>query len=202
MISPDILEAAGPVVRAFEALGVEYYIGGSIASSAYGMPRSTLDVDLVAELGKPHVDLFVKVLGDAYYIDRDLILKAIESKTSFNLIHLQTMLKLDVFILKDTKYDTQMFDRRRLEYLDEQEGAVPFFLASAEDVLLHKLIWYRMGGEVSERQWGDVLGIVRVQGPNLDSSYLHQWADILMIADLLDRVLRETEGIPSSGGYP
>lgn len=199
MISPDILEATGPVIRSFTALGVEYYIGGSIASSAYGMPRSTLDVDLVADLGTAQMDRFIKALGDAYYFDRDLILKAIESKASFNLIHLQTMLKLDVFIRKDTKYDTKMFDRRRLEYLDELDGTEPFYLASAEDVLLHKLMWYRMGGEVSERQWGDVLGIIRVQGLNLDSSYLHHWAAVLGIADLLDRALHESEGVQSPG---
>jgi len=193
MTSSDILKAAGPVVDAFESLGISYYIGGSVASSAYGMPRSTLDVDLVANLRQNDLDPFIRVLGKAYYIDRDLGLQAIEKKTSFNLIHLRTMLKLDVFIKKNSDYDNQAFKRRRLERLEEPEGSWSFYLASAEDVLLHKLTWYRLGGEVSERQWGDVLGIIRVQNQNLDLNYLEQWAAVLGVAELLARALQTAE---------
>ena len=193
MTSSDILKAAGPVVDAFESLGISYYIGGSVASSAYGMPRSTLNVDLVANLRQNDLDPFIRVLGKAYYIDRDLGLQAIEKKTSFNLMHLRTMLKLDVFIKKNSDYDNQAFKRRRLERLEEPEGAWSFYLASAEDVLLHKLTWYRLGGEVSERQWGDVLGIIRVQNHNLDLNYLEQWAAVLGVAELLARALQTAE---------
>ncbi len=189
MIAADILIATGPVVTLFERLDVPYYIGGSVASSAYGIPRSTLDVDLVADFGRDLVEPFVRLLSDAYYLDRDLILRAVDQKTSFNLIHLQTMLKIDVFIKKGSPYDALAFIRRRTERLDEAEGAELFFLAAPEDVLLHKLIWYRMGGGVSDRQWHDVIGILKVQGQSLDFPYMRLWAAELGVSDLLERAL-------------
>ncbi len=113
MNDSDILTAIKPVAEAFEKLGISYYIGGSVASSAYGIARSTLDVDMVSDLEIRHIFPLVGMLGSAYYIDAEMIADAIRRRFSFNLIHLETMLKIDVFILKDSSYDKAAFRRRR-----------------------------------------------------------------------------------------
>lgn len=161
---PDLTAALLPVVEAFKRLGVGYYIAGSVASSAHGLPRTTLDVDLVADLNRDHVTPLVEQLQPAYYIDAEMIFDALARRSSFNLIHLGTMLKVDVFVLKQDPYDQTAY--RRTRDADEETRAAMhgLVLATPEDVILHKLYWYRLGGEVSERQWNDVLGVLRVQG--------------------------------------
>jgi len=161
MNNPDILIAAEPVAKAFEKLGILYYIGGSVASSAYGIPRSTMDVDMVSDLKPEHVRSFVKMLEPSYYIDENMILDAIRRCSSFNLIHLETMLKIDVFITKNAPYDIETFKRRRKDTLDEEQKTAEFYLVSPEDIILNKLAWYRLGGGVSDRQWNDVLGVLK-----------------------------------------
>lgn len=191
MKSPDILTALGPVIDAFKKLGVSYYIGGSVASSAYGIARATLDVDLVADLKSQQVKPLVKSLESEYFIDEEMITGAIHSRTTFNLIHLETMLKVDVFILKEDLYSREAFQRKKKDTLDEQQEARQFYLASPEDVLLSKLKWFRMGGDVSEQQWRDVLGVLKVQADLLDMGYLRKWATALKVADLLEQGLRD-----------
>ena len=191
MKNPDILAALEPVVKTFEKLGVKYYIGGSVASSAYGIARATLDVDLIADLIPQHVSSLVEALKSEYYIDEDMILDAIHRRSSFNLIHLETMLKVDVFIVKDGSYHVEAFRRRRKDTLDEEREDLKFYIASPEDVILNKLDWFRKGGGVADRQWGDVLGVLKVQGDQLDIEYIRRWALELGLADLLDQAFRE-----------
>jgi hypothetical protein len=191
MKNPDIVAAVEPVVKAFEKLGVPYYIGGSVASSAYGVARATLDVDMVSDLKPEHVHPLVEMLESDYYIDEEMILDAIHRSSSFNLMHLETMLKVDVFVVKDRPYYREAFKRKRKDSLDEEQGAAEFYLASSEDIILSKLEWFRMGGNVSERQWGDVLGVLKVQGDSLDVKYLRYWAAELGIADLLEQAFRD-----------
>src|SRR3954470_15453589 len=100
MNMPDILAATTPIVEVLEQLTVSYYIGGSVGSSVHGLPRLTIDVDLVADLRIEHVRPLVKLLEESYYIDADAVRDAIRRKSSFNAIHLDTMLKVDVFIPK------------------------------------------------------------------------------------------------------
>ena len=187
MKKPDILTALEPVIKAFKKLSIPYYIGGSVASSAYGIARATLDVDLASCLKTQHVHSLVETLEPDYYIDKEMILDAIKRHASFNLIHLGTMLKLDIFITKDRPYDRSAFQRKRKDTLEETKGATEFYLASPEDVILNKLEWFRMGREVSERQWHDVLGIMKVQGDLIDKEYLRNWAAELKILDLLEK---------------
>ena len=198
MKDPDLLTAIGPVAEAFEKLGVLYYIGGSIASSAYGAPRATLDVDMVSDLKPQHVPFLVKMLESSYYIDEDEIGEAIRRHSSFNLIHLETMIKVDVFIVGDEPYPRQALRRRRKDTLDENPQAVEYYLASSEDIVLIKLLWYRMGGEVSERQWSDVVGVLKVQDTSLDREYLQHWASELKLTGLLEQAFRDA-GIPLYG---
>jgi hypothetical protein len=191
MNNPDILIATEPVAEAFEKLGVLYYIGGSVASSAYGIARSTMDVDMVSDLKPEHVRPFVKMLESYYYIDESMILDAIRRCSSFNLIHLETMLKIDVFITKNAPYDIETFKRRRKDTLDEEQKTAEFYLVSPEDIILNKLAWYRLGGGVADHQWNDVLGVLKVQRDSLDKKYLQHWATELKLKSLLEKAFED-----------
>ncbi|MEW5982200.1 MAG: hypothetical protein AB1806_07495 [Acidobacteriota bacterium] len=192
MSTDDLLAALQPVLAAFRDLDVPHFVGGSLASSTHGVARASIDVDIIAELEPAHVRRFVAALGDAYYADESRIQTAVQRRGSFNLIHLATMFKVDVFVSRQRAFDRSSFARAGHERLDSDPEAAAVPLASAEDVLLAKLEWYRRGGEVSERQWTDVLGILRVGQATLDFSYLNQWAAVLGVADLLQRAIAET----------
>lgn len=186
MKKPDIIAALEMVIGCFEKVGIAYYIGGSVASSAYGIARATMDVDLVADIKITQVNPLVKALETDYYINAETIREAIHRSASFNLIHLETMIKIDVFIVKDQPYDSEALARRRPDTLDEDSSRT-FYLSSAEDIILSKLRWYQKGGGVSEQQWKDVLGVMKVQGVKLDLDYLKNWASRLNLSDLLNR---------------
>ena len=191
MKKPDLLTAVEPVVKAFEKLGVPYYIGGSVASSAYGIARMTLDVDMVTVLAPENVSAFVEMLKANYYISEEMILDAIQRKSSFNIIHLETMLKVDIFITKDRPYNNEVFRRKRKERLDDEQGSAEVFLASSEDIILNKLDWYHLGGDISEQQWNDILGVIKVQSDLLDKKYLSHWATELGLSNLLAKAFRD-----------
>jgi hypothetical protein len=193
MIPADALAAMMPVIAEFERLDVAYYIGGSVASSLCGVPRSTLDVDLVADLRSHHVDLFVETLRSTYYIDAKMIQDAIHRKSCFNLIHLATSYKIDVFVLKNRQFDLESLYRRRENILRDEDKSYHVFTSTPEDILLNKLEWYRLGDEISERQWSDILGVMKAQNENLDREYLQKWATELRVADLLERAWKEAK---------
>ncbi len=184
---PDILAAITPIVEALEEFGIPYHIGGSVASSLYGIPRLTIDADLVADIRMEHVRPLVRQLETDYYIDEDMIRDAIRRQSSFNVIHQDTILKVDIFIPKSRLFDQEELYRVQQEVL--LEGTRPFNVASPEGTILNKLEWYRMGGEVSDRQWNDILGVLKVQGTSLDMAYLQRWAANLNVTDLLERAL-------------
>jgi hypothetical protein len=191
--TPDIVSATKPIVEAFESLGVDYCIAGSVASSAHGIARATLDVDLVADLVPAKVGALVSALQDTYYIDKDAALDAITRRSMFNVIHLDTMLKVDIYVLTKRDFDRSSFSRRTQVSLEEGESARKYCIDTAEDTVLHKLEWYRLGGECSERQWHDVLGVLRVKEATLDLDYMRDWATKLDIEDLLERALTEAQ---------
>ena len=181
------LKAVLEVIDAFEELGVPYHVGGSLASSVHGVPRQTNDLDLVVDLPMAAASFLVLRLQDRFYIDGEMIRRAIRRRGSCNLVHLATGLKIDLFIQGRGVFDRMEFARHgphRLEDLSRN-----LVVKSAEDTVLRKLEWYRLGGEVSDRQWNDILGIVRTQGTQLDRGYLRQWASELGVADLLERAL-------------
>jgi hypothetical protein len=191
MKNNELQNALEPVVAAFEELGIVYYIGGSVASSIYGIARATMDIDLVSDLKQNQVSSLVQKLQHAFYIDENMILDAIKNQTSFNLIHLETMLKIDVFILKEKEYYRKSFERKRTDNLSEEGDSIQVNLCSAEDIILHKLEWFKLGGSTSEHQWKDILGVIKVQGNLLDKEYLSYWAKKLEIYDLLHKAFSE-----------
>jgi hypothetical protein len=188
MTESDLVSALRPVADALDALGVRYYLAGSVASSAHGIARASLDADIVAELEPVHVDSLVDRLASAYYIPVDRLRSTVAARSSCNLIHLATMFKIDVFVSKGRPFDRQAAERARHEALDEASDARRFPVASPEDTVLAKLEWFRLGGETSERQWWDVVGILRVT-EDADHAYLLRWAGSLGVADLLERAL-------------
>jgi hypothetical protein len=191
----DALNAVLPVIEAFQRLGVPYFVGGSLASSAHGVVRATLDADLVADLKPQHVAGMVAALQTDYYISAGMIHDALARRSCFNLIHLATSFKVDVFVLKGRPYDRAALARKEKRSIDVESPETQVFLATPEDTVLAKLEWYRLGDEVSDRQWHDVLGVLRLQQGRLDCDYMKKWAVELRVADLLERALRET-GLP------
>ncbi len=182
----DVREALAPLVAVLQALGATYYVGGSIASALHGVPRTSVDVDLVVALRDDHVSGFVRALERDYYLDEVGIRDAVQRRRSFNVIHLATMLKVDIFVPKERPFDAEALRRASPQAVSMGFGDA-FRVASAEDILLAKLEWYRAGGEASERQWTDVLGLLRVQEDRLDRAYVRQWASVLGVSDLLER---------------
>ena len=187
----DVLAALTPIARAFKWLGVRYYVGGSMASSVRGLPRTSIDVDIAAELLPPHVEPLVGALAGEFYVNEPRVREAVDARRSFNAIHLATMMKVDVFVSKQRPFDRALFDRLTPEFLDTGGTSIPHPVPRSEDVILLKLDWYRAGGEVSERQWGDVLGVLRVAAGDLDRAYLSRWAAELEVAGLLERALAD-----------
>jgi hypothetical protein len=181
----DPLAVAVKVVDALEALGVAYTIGGSIASSIAGEPRSTLDIDVVAALDEAHVAPLVAALHGEFYADADALRRAVRERRSTNFVHQDSQLKVDVFVAGGTALDFQQLGRRRAVDV----AGRTLFVHPPEDILLQKLRWFRLGGETSDRQWRDIVGIVRVQGSQLDVPYLRLNGPVLDVADLVERAL-------------
>jgi len=193
MDSANILLVLKPFIKVLDKLSISYYISGSIASSAFGLPRSTMDIDIVVDLQSSHISQLKQNLEGEFYIDEDMIKEAIDRLSSFNLIHLETAIKIDVFIHKRGSYQDSAFNRRQKDTLVENDKSFEFYFSSPEDIILNKLQWYEKGNRVSERQWLDVLGVIKVQGDSLDKDYLINWAQKLDIYNLLVDVFTEAE---------
>lgn len=180
------------ILEVLDRLEIPYFVTGSVAGSVYGIARTTLDLDLVADLREDHIPQLVSELQADFYADPEMMADALKRGRSFNVIHLASSYKIDIFPLGSDEYSRQAFQRRRYaQTAPPGEEPVECALASVEDVVLSKLRWYRAGGEVSETQWRDLHGIFIVSGRQLDREYLRLWASRLGVADLLDRLLRE-----------
>jgi len=166
----DALQLALRVLRILEDLGAPAWIGGSLASSIFGIPRATQDADIVADLRAEMVRPFIERLGEHF--------------------------KVDVFVLGHDSRSQRELERRRLVEIGEARGSVA--VTSPEDIVVRKLAWYRDGGSVSDRQWRDALGVARVQRDRLDLDYLREAADEVAVADLLDELLAEAGIAPDA----
>ena len=184
------LELLQVVVSNLDQLGVPSMLVGSFASSSYGSPRLTRDADLIVRLERDQVHGFIEAFAREFYLDRGQIDQAIANQSSFNIIHFETAFKIDFFVLRRGGYGEEEFSRRVPLRIDLRTGFAPN-VQTAEDAILSKLVWYRQGGEVSENQWRDVVGILKVQAGRLDLGYLQKWAEELGITDLLLRARQE-----------
>ena len=185
---PDPVSVAVAVAGCFDRLRIAYVIGGSFASSLHGHPRSTNDIDIVADLNEHTSRVFVASLGPEYYADASAAAEAVACGGSFNLVHIQTAVKIDVFVAGADPLDRERLRRRQAFRLRLPTGEAVLNVDTPEDVILRKLEWYRRGGESSDRQWRDVLAVLDVQR-TLDESYLRSWSERLGVGDLLRRAL-------------
>jgi hypothetical protein len=178
------------ITKELEDLRIPYFIGGSLASALFGIIRATRGVDLVADIQSQHVGPLSERLKTSFYVQAEDIHDAIRHRSSFNIIHLETFFKADVFVLKGRVYDRAQFQRRFRHVISTDPERTAYF-CSVEDTILSKLEWYRLGNEISERQWYDVLGVMKVQREVLDHAYMQQWAAELGLTDLLARALED-----------
>lgn len=186
----ELLQALLPVVDQLDRLGVRFCIGGSVASSVHGAARSTLDVDLGAELDEVAAVRLVAALQKEFYVSKQAVLDAVRRRSCFNLIHLATSFKVDVFVSKGRAFDRCVQDRAVRDSIGEG-GLLVAPIATAEDIILLKLEWYRLGNETSQRQWSDLTTVAKLQANRLDHDYLRFWANELGVADLAERLLSE-----------
>jgi hypothetical protein len=169
-----------------EACGLRYLIGGSLASSISGEPRSTLDVDVVVAITPGDVDRLVDRLRGEFDVDELGVARAVQERSSVNVFHVSSAIKVDLFVMGGSPLDEEQMERRqRIQVTVDPDRYL--FTYTPEDILLQKLRWYRAGNEVSDRQWRDVLGILLVQGGALDRVYLRDRARRLGLSDLLAR---------------
>ena len=188
---PEPIAVTVQVTNLLEKLNIPYLLGGSFASAIHGIIRTTQDSDILAEMGKEHISNFIHALDTDFYIDEGMIVDAIRRRSSFNIIHQESMFKVDIFISRSRPFEKSQLARALTQQLSENPQAFAK-VCTAEDIILAKLDWFRLGGETSERQWRDVIGIVKVQRGRLDLGYLKKWAVRLKISDLLKTALKDT----------
>lgn len=192
MTDPDEMrQALAALAAALDAMSVRWAIGGSLASAAYGEPRATNDIDLVATLSEPQARELVARLGEHFYGDADAAAEATRRRSSFNVIDKRTFIKLDVFIPAAGSLGVGQLDRR--VFLDVFAGMPPVPVLGAEDVVLQKLRWFQLGGEVSDRQWRDIVSVLRAMGRGLDDAYLDRVCGEMGLTSLLERARRDAE---------
>lgn len=184
----DVLDVTLLVADALERCGIPYFLGGSLASSVQGEPRATNDIDLVVDLGPDRIAELAVALGPAFDCDAAALGRAARERSSWNLIYLPTITKVDLFFLRDAPFDREEFARRRPV---EVRPGRSIQVKSPDDTVLRKLLWYRAGGEASDRQWRDVVGVLRHSRDRLDDAYLDTWAGRLDVGGLLARARAE-----------
>lgn len=172
-----------------DRLEIPFLVGGSVASGSYGLPRQTNDIDILADFRNTDVDALCELLAGEFYVSLQTVREAIRNSRAFNVIHLNGAFKFDLFPAADEFARSELVRRRLMTSTLPGLESLEFPLASAEDTVLAKLRWFRRGGETSEHQWHDILGVLNVQAGRLDLPYLRLWAARLEIADLLDRAL-------------
>jgi hypothetical protein len=155
------------------------------------MVRTTQDVDIIADMRRNHIQPFITALLSDFFLDEEMISASIQDKSSFNIIRRKTMFKVDVFITHKDPFQQSELSRAQKQII-QTEPEISAFFASPEDTVLAKLEWFRKGGEVSERQWRDVIGILKIRAGILDLEYLRKWASELNVIDLLEKALKES----------
>jgi hypothetical protein len=184
----ELAAAVQALAAAFDVLGVTWAIGGSIASVFHGEPRATNDVDVVATLDESQARRLPGLLGGDFYADEDVAVEAARRRRSFNVIDTRTFIKIDIFVPGPGALGTGQLDRRVTA--DVFPGAPPLPILGAEDAVLQKLRWYRLTGATSDRQWRDIVSVLRL-APDLDDAYLDRVATEGRLDHLLARARAE-----------
>ena len=190
MSEPEEYLVLKQLTDALDDFMIDYAIGGSVASSLYGKVRFTQDTDITVVDFSDKAEQLYNVLEKSFYVSKDAMYQAISNRGSFNIIHLKSAFKIDIFISKDDEFHKQLFLRRKKVKLDESIEQL-FDIVSAEDIILLKLQWYQSAGCVSERQWSDVLGVLAVQSQMLDMKYLISFSGKLGLSDILQKAIDE-----------
>jgi hypothetical protein len=180
------------VIAVLDEMEIPYLIGGSFASSLYGLARSTNDADLLAAIKLEHTQALARKLEPEFYVEESAIKRAVQAGGAFNIIHIERAFKVDMFVAKAGGFAEKQLERRQLRTVSNGPDHEAYF-ASPEDTILAKLEWYRRDNEVSDLQWRDVLNVLKVQGDKLDLGYMQHWAQKLSVADLLDQALIEAK---------
>ncbi len=183
------LDVALRVAAALEAVGCEYFVGGSVASSLQGEPRATNDIDIVVAMMPHRIRAFAEHLGAEFEVDEEALRDALVHGSCANIFYLPMVTKVDIFALGSSRYDEVEFSRRRK--LRVRASGEELFVKAPEDTVLRKLLWYREGAEVSAKQWRDVVEVLRVSATEINVQYLRSWAEKLKIEDLLSRAESE-----------
>lgn len=170
-------------LRRLNRAEITYYLTGSMASNYWGIPRTTHDLDFVIQLPPSAIGKIISAFSPDYFLDEASVRAAYQPPHQFNAIDTRSALKVDFWLPKPTDFDRQMLQRRMRVTL----FAEPAWITTAEDSILHKLVWNRISP--SDRQMGDAAGVVAVQGDKLDRPYLKQWAGELGLAAELNRLL-------------
>lgn len=174
----NVSQVLGRITAHLEECGVAYMLVGSFASSFHGALRSTYDIDLVIEASPAQLSALITALQrEGYYAELDAALDAHRNQSLFNVIDTTTGWKIDLIFRKSRPFDQEEFRRRRaVKFFDIQ-----LFVASAEDVIISKLEWVKLGG--SQRQVEDVAKVLAVQWKALDQNYLSQWIGALQLQE-------------------
>ncbi len=186
------LDVVLKVIAVLDELEIPYLIGGSFASSLYGLSRSTNDADLLVAIKLEHTQTLARKLEPEFYVDESAIKRAVQAGRHFNVIHIERAFKVDMFVAKADGFAEKQLERRQLRTVSNGPDHEAYF-ASPEDTVLAKLDWYRRGNEVSDLQWRDILNVMKIQGDRLDREYMQHWAQELGVADLLEQALVEAK---------
>ncbi|MGM3309625.1 hypothetical protein ACSQ6I_27200 [Anabaena sp. WFMT] len=184
----DSIALAGELHTFLNAVNIPYYVSGGVASSIHGEPRSTRDLDLVISVQANQIDLLVTTLEAAlYYCPAGAVEDLKQGRERMlNITHTETISNADLYVMDNSPFASSQMSRRRL--LDI-EGMPAFWVISPEDLVLQKLLWGR--SSQSEKQWRDVLGILKLQAENLDYGYLADWAEQLALVEVLSQALTQ-----------
>ena len=172
------------VCDTLDKLKINYMLTGAYAVSFYGRPRSTHDIDINISISTHNVKDIYNAFKDSFYISREQIEEAIRYQSMFNVVHNETIDKIDFWILKDDEFDKERFGRRRKETVSGKE----IFISSPEDVILSKLDWYKKSD--IQKHYDDVSGIFEIQQRNLDIDYVKKWAEKLSFLSILLEVIK------------
>ena len=178
----DMVSVLRTLVLIFDRVPLPYCIGGSFASSIHGEFRATNDIDILSIFSDNSLEPFILNVRKSFSFEETTLRTAVSGKNTFSLIHLDSMVKID-FYPRGEAFELEQIKRAIAVKIPNSDLSIK--VSSPEDILLAKLRWFRLGGQVSDRQWRDIQGIVRVQGPRLDQIYLEKWSMALGIEDLL-----------------